>query len=288
MTRGAWAAIAVLAAVAVIGVVVLAKRDEALPHRCGAGFVALGTRCCGQGQTLSAGVCVGMPTACGPDHDATSVGCAPKHAKITIAGGSVTVGPSDWEAQGVVAPRTITVTTFQLDRFEIDRASYAACVRAHRCPEPTVDDDPFAARGGEADAFRAARLSVAEARAFCQDRRGRLPTDDEWTFAAMGKTARRYPWGDTGAVCDRAAYGLATGPCARGATLPDTVGTRSRGASPEGVFDLAGNVAEWTEANDGPRVRGGSIASTLATELRGWRGDATSPHTGARCAYAAP
>jgi formylglycine-generating enzyme required for sulfatase activity len=288
VSRGAWAAIAVLAAALVLGVVVLARQQEALPHRCGAGFVALGTRCCGQGQTLSGDACVGMPTACGPDHDATSVGCAPKHTKIAIVGGTLTLGPSDWEAQGVVAPRTITVNGFEIDRFEIDRASYAACARAHRCPEMTIDDDPFSASAGQADAYRAARLTLEQARAYCRDRGGRLPTDDEWTFAAMGRTGRRYPWGDTGAVCDRAVFGLVTGPCARGAKTPDTVGTRSRGASAEGLFDLAGNVAEWTESPSGPRLRGGSYASSLATDLRGWRAETASTASGARCAYELP
>ena len=285
--KRALAVVAVAAVAAIAAVVTVARRHASDPHRCGAGFVAVGARCCGEGQSLARGRCVGMPTACGPDHAVTSTGCAPRHARIAFAGGSVTIGPSDWEAQGVVEPRTITVGPFALDRFEIDRARYGACVRAHACPEISIDDDPFAARGGEADVFRAAVLTDGEARALCASVGGRLPTDDEWTFAAMGAAARRYPWGDTGAVCDRAVFGLARGPCASDGDVPDTVGARPRGATPEGVLDLAGNVAEWTTSSRGPRARGGSFATSLATELRGWSADgAPSPRTvGARCAY---
>jgi formylglycine-generating enzyme required for sulfatase activity len=198
---------------------------------------------------------------------------------VELPGGRVRIGPSDWEAQGVVSPHEIEVRGFSIDAFEIDVARFGACVRAGSCRGPITDED-----GG-----RAASLTFADAAALCTSEHGRLPRDDEWTFAAMGEHARRYPWGDTGAVCARAAYGLVDGPCATGAKGPDTVGARSLGASPEGIFDLAGNQAEWTIAPDGaPRLRGGSYASSLATELRGWSaGDVPSglAVAGARCVY---
>ena len=105
---------------------------------------------------------------------------------------------------------------------------------------------------------------------------------------------RRYPWGDTGAVCRRAAWGLANGPCAHSADGPDTVGAHGDGASPLGMFDLAGNVAEWVAADQArPEIgvaKGGSWHSELATDLRVWARlevspNARDPRIGVRCAY---
>ena len=175
------------------------------------------------------------------------------------------IGPSDWEAEGRVAPRSIDVRAFDLDAYEA-----------------AADDGPdrARARGG---------LSFPEAAAYCAARRKRLPTEDEWIAAAAGPTGRRYPWGDTGAVCRRAAWGLATGPCARGAPGPDSVGAHPDGRTPLGIEDLAGNVAEWVVAPTGPVAHGGSWRSSLATELRTWarlevEPSAHDPGVGVRCA----
>ncbi len=176
-------------------------------------------------------------------------------------------GASDWEARGAVPSRRIETAAFALDVYEL-----------------TVADV-----GGEGDPARAAAgLSRDEARAACARRGGRLPSDDEWLAAAA---VRRYPWGDTGLVCRRAAWGLAHGPCARGATGPDTVGSHPDGRSPEGVHDLTGNVAEWVETPSGEgRVRGGSWADDFVGDLRSWAARTLDPmahdaRVGARCAY---
>jgi formylglycine-generating enzyme required for sulfatase activity len=206
--------------------------------------------------------------------------CEPEDERIFLAGGRLRVGPSDWEAQGVVEPRVLSVGGFWLDRHEISEGRWQRCMEAGAC----------AAGPARGDAGRAALLSPEQAEALCRWAGGRLPTDDEWTFAAMGLAGRRYPWGDTGAVCRRAAFGLVEGPCGRGARGPDTVGAHPAGDSPEGLADLAGNVAEWVRLPGGEvRARGGSFRSSLAAELRGWNGGAPAlPVTGARCAYDTP
>lgn len=77
------------------------------------------------------------------------------------------------------------------------------------------------------------------AKQFCEWRGARLPTEVEWEAAARGKEGRLYPWGNNLPTPDRAVYGRRSGETA-------TVGTHTAGATPDGIHDLAGNVAEWT------------------------------------------
>ena len=246
----------------------LAGRARHAPSSCGAGFVADGARC-----RIFAGTCP-SPLVVTPH------GCdAADHDVVELAEATLAIGPSDWEAEGRIAARTVHVEAFAIDRLEETEGQ--ACA--------SLGSDPRCTNAEPARAF--ANVSHEEARRLCAAKGGRLPTEDEWMVAAMGDRARRYPWGDTGAVCRRAAWGLASGPCAEGATGPDTVGAHPDGRTPTGIHDLAGNVDEWVcaGADCRPMARGGSWKTSLATDLRTWLGRETNgaadPTTGFRCAY---
>ena len=104
-----------------------------------------------------------------------------------------------------------------------------------------------------------------------------LPTEKQWEFAARGKENRPYPWGNLAPDSVRCNFGDYLG-------MPSIVTMHDSGRTKEGVFDMGGNVFEWTldgfepydpknggdnTASKAPRrvVRGGSWHSQ-AHELR--------------------
>jgi formylglycine-generating enzyme len=284
ITRINYALAAGVAALASVALSVrFAQSERRLPARCPPGLVAQDARCCGVGQGLaSTGQCTGVASACASEMIRDNGGaCTLPDARITIAGGTSHFGVPDWEAPQQF-PHEISVPAFALDRAEVTVARFRLCSESGECPKISDDSEPG----------RPVRnVSPSEASAFCAFVGGRLPSADEWLFAAAGSAGRRYPWGNTGLVCRRASFGLVQGPCAQAGLGPDLAGARPDGASPEGVLDLSGNVAEWTVEQDGTfAARGGSYRSELAGDLKSWAVEARqtrAAHVGFRCAYSA-
>ncbi|MBI5933752.1 MAG: SUMF1/EgtB/PvdO family nonheme iron enzyme [Chloroflexi bacterium] len=89
----------------------------------------------------------------------------------------------------------------------------------------------------------------------------RLPTGQEWEHAARGAKGREYPWGDE--FDKTAANTWDSDPADSGLGGTTAVCTFPQGVSPLGVWDMSGNVWEWTNSwyDEDKRyrvVRGGS------------------------------
>ena len=201
--------------------------------------------------------------------------CDAPDVRVAFPETHFTIESNDWEeiVQAKEPPHHVDAEAFSIDAFEVTEGRL---------------------RHARIDAARAAgNVTLAEAEAYCESRGGRLPTLSEWLVAADGEKTRRYPWGETGAVCRRAAWGLVDGPCGENADGPDTVGAHVSGDTDKGVHDLAGNVAEWVQTPDAAAfgiAKGGSYKSNLASQVRTWGAiepprDTRDPAIGFRCAY---
>jgi formylglycine-generating enzyme required for sulfatase activity len=79
--------------------------------------------------------------------------------------------------------------------------------------------------------------------------RYRLPSEVEWEYAARGKEANRFPWEQSDTKSDEGCYYANYKPSEGNYTKDGSLITSSCGifsANSNGLYDMAGNVAEWT------------------------------------------
>lgn len=161
----------------------------------------------------------------------------------------------------------VSVNQFFIDKLEVTNEQYAEFVRLKNRPTPNhwVNGNY---RPGEAN-FPVVNVNWFDARDYCEMRGGRLPTEEEWEFAARGKENLLYPYGK-----EWKPQFSSAAPSRRQIGKLSAVGSYPAGASPFGVLDMAGNVAEWTftdykpypgslaRPDDGNKIiRGGSFTN---------------------------
>jgi formylglycine-generating enzyme required for sulfatase activity/transcriptional regulator with XRE-family HTH domain len=162
----------------------------------------------------------------------------------SIAGGVTLIGTDRREASSEERPQwTAMINAFQVDRYEVSNYQYSLCVSARVCSEPK---DPTKLHDPRYTDYPVVGVTAFQAARYCRWLGKRLPTELEWERAARGAKGRDWPWGNAASSMKYAnmVFGDVSGPGLMEVT------ELSEGASPvpEHVFNLIGNVWEWTSS----------------------------------------
>jgi formylglycine-generating enzyme required for sulfatase activity len=138
----------------------------------------------------------------------------------------------------------VYVQAFYIDQYEVTNEQYKSFADAtgQRPPRHWKGDIYPPEKANHPVIY----VSWFEANAYCHWVGKRLPTEAEWEKAARGTDAFRFPWGNSfdPLKANTPQRWLALNQEAD--TMP--VGSFDDGKSPYGVYDMAGNVYEWTSS----------------------------------------
>lgn len=165
---------------------------------------------------------------------------------VTVPEGSFEMG-SENGYSGELPVHTVYIDEFEMDIYEVTNAQYHECVEDGACQEPylTYSHNRFRYYGDPFyNHYPVIYVDWNMATDYCEWRGARLPTEAEWEYAARGGLeGKNYPWGDTAPVCAPGAMnGANFGDC----TSSDTMKVGTFAPNGYGLYDMAGNVWEWT------------------------------------------
>lgn len=131
--------------------------------------------------------------------------------------------------------RKVFLERFYIDKFEVTNKQYKVFIDAmeHR-PPPHWKDNSFPEGMGE---HPVVNTTWFDAYNYCKWAGKRLPKEEEWEKAARGPLGNSYPWGNS--------YEEKKANLNTGKTAP--AGSYKSDRSYFGVYDMGGNVMEWTD-----------------------------------------
>ena len=142
----------------------------------------------------------------------------------------------------------VDVCAFDMDVTEVTTDAYATCVSAGVCTPAGTGQFCNVGVGGRGNhPVNCVRWN--DARAYCEWAGKRLPSEEEWEYAARGTAGNEYPWGNTPPPSNQLCWNGAGNdlyPTPRTSTC--VVGSYPAGNTPLGLKDMAGNVWEWTSS----------------------------------------
>ncbi|HIA48237.1 MAG TPA: hypothetical protein EYN96_09800 [Candidatus Hydrogenedentes bacterium] len=152
---------------------------------------------------------------------------------VFIEGGSFIMGSNDVPEES--PQHEAFVEPFYIDKYPVTFEEYAEFINDTDHNKTKYWEDP------ELNGPRqpASGITFADALAYAKWIGKQLPSERQWECAARGKEDRKYPWGSLEPDTTLCNYGDYLG-------MPSIVTMHDSGQTPEGVFDLAGNVFEWT------------------------------------------
>jgi formylglycine-generating enzyme required for sulfatase activity len=162
---------------------------------------------------------------------------------VLVPAGEFTMGARDDGQEATSGERPahqVYLDAFYIDQYEVTTSRYANFFQ-----ETTRDPPGYWSKSVLKQHANKPVEGVTweDAKAYCEWAGKRLSTEAEWEKAARGPDQRMYPWGDEppdkkvanfANCCNFQDYGVLT-----------EVGSFDGGTSPDGAYDMAGNVWEW-------------------------------------------
>jgi sulfatase modifying factor 1 len=176
---------------------------------------------------------------------------------VPIAAGTFMMGANDGRPDEKPAHQ-VQVAALAMDLTEVTLAAYKVCVRAATCTAPGTGNHCNWGRPGREN-HPINCVDWKQATAYCAWAGNRLPTEEEWEYAARGAEGRTYPWGSheparlscttmrpsmTFCIAIEGRRDCPYDGRTEEGTCP--VGSFPSGDSPFGLHNMAGNVGEWT------------------------------------------
>jgi iron(II)-dependent oxidoreductase len=170
-----------------------------------------------------------------------------------VPAGSFVMGTNNKRSDAQNKPKhSVSLPAYYIDKYPVTNAQYAQFIVA------TKHRPPLDWKNGKIPEHKllhpVTMVSWYDARDFCAWADKRLPSEAEWEKAARGVDGRRWPWGNTMDPKKLNTYYNI------GSTTE--VMFYANGVSPYGVFDMAGNVSEWT-ASDFESYEGSTAPAAL-------------------------
>ncbi|MFP6582555.1 MAG: bifunctional serine/threonine-protein kinase/formylglycine-generating enzyme family protein [Candidatus Hydrogenedentota bacterium] len=174
---------------------------------------------------------------------------------VFMEGGSFMMGSNDSPAES--PEHEAVAAPFYIDRYPVTFEEYANFVEETEYRTPKFWDD--AELNGPRQPVTG--IALSDAQAYAQWAGKTLPSECQWEFAAGGRDKGKYPWGSFEVDTTRCNYGDYLG-------MPSIVTMHDTGQTPTGIFDMAGNVYEWTVDHYLPYRQGGHSDEAIAKEPR--------------------
>jgi len=215
-------------------------------------------------------------------YDKTRIGADP-NKMVLIPAGSFIMG-TDIRFPDEGPEHKVYLKAYYIDKYAVTNLQYKKFIDAthRRSPSNFVNRTYPDGKVDHPVTF----VNWYDAKAYCEWAGKRLPTDEEWEKAARGTDGRMFPWGNEFNINNANTPMRWNVLHMEGDTSP--VGAFKGGASPYGLYDMSGNVWEWTSSWYEPYPGNTHVSENYGEKYKVLKGGSWWDCSFYRCGISAP